>query len=995
MAIMTLLKPWTFIINNKSILIVLTGIVLLSAGCSGGGSGGGDGGSDSINKTPTASFTVSPDVGTATVEMEFDGSGSTDSDGTVAAFHWDFGDGNSDSGETVVHTFQTAGTYTVQLTVTDNDGATGSTSKQIEVQENGIPEDETVSGTITSAQNMIKDSDVNDPNASYTSNDSFDQAQEISVFDDLITVSGFVNVNHTGSPGGRFSASGDYEDYYQIELTEGLVVTLYMAEPAHTSELDLYLYDSNKSLVGSTTTDRNGIASLTIPSDGIYYVRVVAVESGFIRTFTMYGLILGQTGIASTGQLRVTDNFVPGEVLVRFEDDTDVVSVLSSTEPKAVSALGFSTKAGSASRHKLLTPMASANSETLFKKLGVGAAFNRSVAPGNMSEETREKLETLWMIRGLQHQSGVKYAEPNYIRKAFTTPNDEYYSAHQWNLPLINLEAAWDITTGSSDVIVAVVDTGVLLNHPDLNDQLVSGYDFISEDSISGDDDSGIDDNPDDTGDDENDADCSFHGTHVAGIIAAESNTLSDESPGIAGVAWNIKIMPVRALGIGGGTTYDVMQAVKYAAGLDNDSGTVPDTPADIINMSLGGEGATSYEQEIYDEVREQGIIVVAAAGNEASSENSYPAAYDGVVSVSAVTSSQAFASYSNYGSTVDVAAPGGSSSARIYSTCGDKNGTTYTYTYENMYGTSMATPHVAGVVALMKSIYPALTPEKFDGLLAGGYLTRDLGDSGRDNYFGYGMIDAEKAVTVAKESAENGYIPAIMTVSPSSISFGTALTTSEVTVSNLSGGTLTVSSAVSDSSWLSVATSDTDSTGLGTYTITVDRSGLSNGSYSGTITFSGSSQNDATVSVSMRVGDYSATTDGGYHYVVLVDPDTYEVVDQFASAGENGVYEFNLTGDYYNRSVLVYAGTDSNKDGYLCDEAEACGAYPTLNSPEAVTITKDMSGIDFITDININLSGISDSATSRSNTEVCPFKLKEADRNTEEKAISRPSQTP
>ena len=139
-----------------------------------------------------------------------------------------------------------------------------------------------------------------------------------------------------------------------------------------------------------------------------------------------------------------------------------------------------------------------------------------------MSSAARSKMETLWMVRALRKQPGVNLAEPNYIRKPLLVPDDTYYS-NQWHYPLINLPAAWDITTGSSDVVVAVVDTGVLLAHPDLSGQLIAGYDFISDPSISLDGD-GVDANPDDPGDQEDENGSSCHGTHVAGTSPAASN---------------------------------------------------------------------------------------------------------------------------------------------------------------------------------------------------------------------------------------------------------------------------------------------------------------------------------------------------------------------------------------------------------------------------------------------------------------------------------------
>ncbi|MCA8947104.1 MAG: S8 family serine peptidase, partial [Planctomycetes bacterium] len=165
----------------------------------------------------------------------------------------------------------------------------------------------------------------------------------------------------------------------------------------------------------------------------------------------------------------------------------------------------------------------------------------------------------------------ITVAEPDYIRRHFLTPNDPHFAAYQaWHYNAINLPAAWNITTGSTSVIVAVVDTGVVLSHPDLAGRLIGGYDFISNPQVALDG-NGIDNNPDDPGDNPGQG-SSFHGTHVAGTIGAASNN----STGGAGVDWNCKLMPLRVLGAGGGADSDIAEAVRYAARLTNASGTLP-----------------------------------------------------------------------------------------------------------------------------------------------------------------------------------------------------------------------------------------------------------------------------------------------------------------------------------------------------------------------------------------------------------------------------------
>lgn len=329
----------------------------------------------------------------------------------------------------------------------------------------------------------------------------------------------------------------------------------------------------------------------------------------------------------------------------------------------------------------------------------------------------------------------VVYAEPNfyaYAQELFRTPNDELYPV-QWHYPMIGLPQAWATTIGSP-VIVAVVDSGDRLDHPDLAGILVPGYDFY-------------DDDPDPT-----DPGCPFdpsgasHGTHVAGTIAA----LTNNRTGVAGVAWGgasgVRIMPMRVLGYGhgdcqaSGSTAMIAQAITEAT----------DRGAKVINLSLGSATGHPMEEEAVNYALGRGVVVVAAAGNE-DAPVGYPAAYPGVIAVSAVGCDGVITYYSNFGPEIWVAAPGGN----VRVSCGDPNtrliwSTTFSLnagnTHDGMQGTSMASPHVAGVAALLIS-RGFTTPQQVRQRLA--ETAEDLGRPGFDNFYGYGLVNAAAAVGI------------------------------------------------------------------------------------------------------------------------------------------------------------------------------------------------------------------------------------------------------
>jgi serine protease len=349
--------------------------------------------------------------------------------------------------------------------------------------------------------------------------------------------------------------------------------------------------------------------------------------------------------------------------------------------------------------------------------------------------------------------SSVEYAEPDRIMKPLFTPNDTYYN-QQWDyfdaVGGMRVPAAWDKSTGTG-IRVAVIDTGYR-PHVDLQGQILAGYDFIADTAISNDG-NGRDSDASDPGDwtaagqcgaGEPASNSSWHGTHVAGTIAA----LTNNGIGVAGVAYGAKVVPVRVLGQCGGYTSDIANGIIWASGGVVSGVTNIAARAQVINMSLGGGGACdTTTQSAINSARSRGTVVVVAAGNEnQNASNSNPANCAGVIAVAATNKSGGRASYSNYGTIVDVAAPGGDTGAAILSTLNAGTTTPGADNYVGYMGTSMATPHVAGVVALMLAKNPNLTPDDVEAKLKSSSRAFPAACSG----CGAGIVDASAAVDAA-----------------------------------------------------------------------------------------------------------------------------------------------------------------------------------------------------------------------------------------------------
>lgn len=402
----------------------------------------------------------------------------------------------------------------------------------------------------------------------------------------------------------------------------------------------------------------------------------------------------------------------------------------------------------------------------------VGLSLLKSVTPKThvaLTDKNLNRAELFALAKQLEQDPAVEYAEIDEPAYPQLIPNDPDYALKQWHYQApssfvggVNLPLAWDSATGSG-VVVAVIDTGYR-PHADLAANLLAGYDFIT-DTLAKTNGGGLGSDGLDPGDWTTANQCStgstatpssWHGTHVAGTIAAVTNN----GVGVAGVAFNAKILPVRVLGVCGGLTSDIAAGMRWAAGL-----TVPGVPANlnkakVLNLSLGGTTGVACSQTYQDAVtavRAAGSVVVAATGNDGARTISAPANCTGVIAVTAHTKSGDNASYANIGAGTTISAPGGgqgvintaqTGSIDVYSTLNTGTTTPVADSYGLLHGTSQATSHVAGVAALLASLQPAISPDTVASILTNSARVHPAGTycSGRTDC-GAGLLDAKAAI--------------------------------------------------------------------------------------------------------------------------------------------------------------------------------------------------------------------------------------------------------
>ncbi|KAA2284216.1 S8 family serine peptidase [Arenimonas fontis] len=366
----------------------------------------------------------------------------------------------------------------------------------------------------------------------------------------------------------------------------------------------------------------------------------------------------------------------------------------------------------------------------------------RRLSVGGEVVRTNRKLsraEAQELMRQLAAHPNVEYVEVDQLMKAIFTPNDTRYS-EQWGYfnatGGIRADQAWDVSTGAG-VVVAVLDTGST-NHSDLNGNTIAGYDMISDSTVAGDG-NGRDSDPSDPGDYYGGYPSSWHGTHVAGTVAAVTNN----AKGVAGTAFGAKVQHVRVLGRGGGYTSDIVDGITWASGGTVSGVPANPTPAEVINMSLGGSGSCSstYQNAINAAVNRGTTIVVAAGNSNTNVSNAVPANCQNVIAVAATDINGSRASFSNYGSGIDISAPG----VNILSTLNSGSTSPGSESYASYNGTSMAAPHVAGVVALMQAAASTpLTPSQVESIIKS--TARPLPGSCSGGC-GAGIVNAKAAV--------------------------------------------------------------------------------------------------------------------------------------------------------------------------------------------------------------------------------------------------------
>ena len=771
---------------------------------------------------------------------------------------------------------------------------------------------------------MVLDSDVPNTSNHPSSGNEFGSAQVVT---NPVTI-----IGHTGDDVDTDgNSTSDQYDLYQISLTNNMYARLEVVEyEADVNDLDLYLYNTDGTLrdweyaAGSTEDNE----TIDLPDSGTILLQVNPVNGS-----SRYILKVGQRTSSSNYEkpefnehAYVTNQFIQYKIFgisrekdlnKEFIKDPKIKNIEVDRAPSDLENLSILKFDMSAARRIYNIDEINSKDKNL-----------------EISSSQKEYLYHTKLQRKLSKNSLNIGFDFDYYSTTFEAFSKDPYYSYQWNFDAINAQIGINqVGQETKDIVVAVLDSG----SPTLNSSAWNATNFIS----GGADYVGLDYDPTDPDSSSNLIDSQSgkivrsHGTHVASTIGAKN-----DGNDING--FGIKVLPIRVLP---GTLAATIAGIEYASGLSSDDMLYDSTegPVKVINMSLGFMGLTSCVQSLQnaiDNAVNQGITVVAAAGNsalESPGETRFPAGCDNVISVGALDESGINrSSFSDYNSSVDVTAPGGGHNPGL--PAWDKD-----WRVRYMSGTSMAAPMVSGVIASLYAYDSTLTNDEINTYLAAGSLTNDLGDAGRDDYYGNGGIDFAKSL--ASISSQKGLDFTFAYSTPAVIDFGYNETSIDVVLNKQGTSSLSVTSLLADNTTGLSYTSDVDSEGFGTYTIQFDRTDLPNGEFTNTIYFEMSNSTLPALTMNYAKGAESSRANLGKVYIQL-----YDSSNDIVAAGLlelDGSLAFSTTnplpiGDYY-----YIISTDIDNDGYICTSGEICEIYPTSDSIDEYIslVDKDITG--------------------------------------------------